>query len=562
MIPDPPTPAPSPAGEHESLELAAPARLSGIIAIASDAIVSVDREQRIRLFNHGAETIFGYSAEEVLGEPLDLLLPEGVHAAHQGHIRAFDAGPDVARRMGERHEIAGRRKGGEEFPAEASILKADVGGERLFTVMLRDVTERRRREVGQAFLSEAGRVLASSLDLRETLTSVVELVVDHLGDLCIVDLVEPGGRVRRIESAQGARARPGLADGLATVRIDRARPHLMSRALHEGESELVPLTSAGHLDAIAQNPDHRRRLEGLRGGSYLTVPLRARGSTLGALLCARVGGGRPLDDRDLELAEEIGRRAGMAVDNARLYEEARDAVRARDHVVSVVSHDLGNPLQAIFIALDALERERAPAKGAPYYLTAIHRSAERMQSLVQDLLAFRRMDGGHQTLERSPAVLTRLVDEALGEMEPLALAKEVELRNRLLEERIPRVSVDQARIQQVLLNLLGNAVKHAPVGGRVTVRAGTEGAEVWLSVEDDGPGIAEEHLEHVFEPFWRLDGTRGGGAGLGLAISRGIVEAHGGRIWARAGSEGGATLVFTLPAEEPAGSPEGSRAGE
>ena len=169
------------------------ARLAGLVSIAADAIISVDQEQRITLFNNGAEEIFGYAAAEMLGHPLAELLPARFHAAHGHHFAAFGAAPQSARRMGERREILGLRRNGEEFPAEASILKVEVAGETAFTVVLRDVTQRRRVEEGQRFLADAGGVLTRSLDYDAVLAAVAQLPVPQLGDSCVLDIIGAEG---------------------------------------------------------------------------------------------------------------------------------------------------------------------------------------------------------------------------------------------------------------------------------------------------------------------------------------------------------------------------------
>ena len=169
-----------------------------IIAISSDAIISTDVQQRIIRFNRGAEEIFGYRAEEVLGLPLNVLLPARFRDTHGDHVRQFARSGVAARRMAERRQISGRRKNGEEFPAEASISQVDLDGDRLFTVVLRDISDRKRAEQAQRFLAQAGALLAGSLDADQTLDSVAALAVPMLGDWCIVFLNDEKGMRRAI----------------------------------------------------------------------------------------------------------------------------------------------------------------------------------------------------------------------------------------------------------------------------------------------------------------------------------------------------------------------------
>ncbi len=546
------------------------ARFSGILEVASDAIVSMDSEHRIVLFNHGAEAIFGYAAEEVMGEPLDLLLPPSAREVHRAHVRHFGEATVPARRMGERSEIRGLRKGGEEFPAEASILKLTVEGARHYTVVLRDVTERVRKEEAQAFLARVGEVLAGTLELEETLAQVARLTVEKLADFCMIDLLDrEAGEVRRVEALHRDPAKAALARGFANVSMDRARPHLMREVMGGAPHTFLPEVGPGAVEAVTQSPGHRALLEALDPRSWIVVPLVARGRVLGTLLCLRSrkeprraapdrsdqsarSACRPYDREDLALALELGRRAGVAVDNATLYRDARRALEARDEVLGIVSHDLGNPLQAVFIGLEALERSRgARTEGRPgqeeYYLTAIRRSVEVMERLIRDLMEIRRMEAGHLQIDPRPRRLETLVGEALEMLRPLAGIKDIRIRNEIEGADLPEVPADGDRIQQVLSNLVGNAVKHTPEGGEVRLSAQVDERHLVVRVEDTGPGIPPEDLERVFDRFWRAGRRKERGIGLGLAIARGIVRGHGGRIWAESTPGEGSVFSFSLP---------------
>jgi PAS domain S-box-containing protein len=539
------------------------ARFSGIVSIASDAIISIDAGHRIVLFNRGAEVIFGYRAEEMLGEPLDRLLPSRAREVHRRHVEAFDAAPVPARRMAERQSIQGVRRSGEEFPAEASILKLTVGGEPQFTVVLRDASERVRHERGEAFLSRVSEVLAQSLDGEGHLRRVAELAVDSLFDLCVLDVVEdPEESVRRVE---GHHRDPEHAEELAAF-LEAARngsrgPRLQ-RILEDGSPLLIPETDPAALDREFADGPEAALLAGIGARSVLAVPLQARGRRLGVILGVRAGNGQPrggepfrhahFDARDLGVAAELGRRAGVAVDNARLYREARRALEARDEVLGAVSHDLGNPLQAIFIGLEALERSRAGrAGGRPgqeeYYLTAIRRSVDVMERLIQDLLEVRRMEAGHLELDAQPQSVGPLVEEALQMLLPLARVKNIRIVNEVPAEGLPTVRVDRDRIQQVLSNLVGNAVKHTGEDGQVHLTCETLPGELRLHVRDTGSGIPREDLGKVFDRFWRAGNRRGRGIGLGLAIARGIVRGHGGQIWVESELGVGSVFSFSLP---------------
>lgn len=248
-------------------------------------------------------------------------------------------------------------------------------------------------------------------------------------------------------------------------------------------------------------------------------------------------------EREQRAREEAERTAEKMEQLARAAEAAS---RARDEVLATVSHDLRNPIGTIFtsaallldLPLDETQRERQ--------VQIIKRTAERMNRLIQDLLDASRMEAGHFTVEPHPVTVRSLVDDAHEMLAPIADAEGVTLTEEI-EDASMRVLADAERIQRVLSNLVGNAVRFTPRGGTIRVRAEPDGHMCRFSVNDEGPGIPEENLERVFDRYWQAKTGSTGGAGLGLAIAQGIVDAHGGRIWAESEPGQGATFIFTLP---------------
>ncbi|HEX6307619.1 MAG TPA: PAS domain S-box protein [Longimicrobiales bacterium] len=528
---------------------ASEARFAGIIGIASEAIISVDDNFQITLFNQGAEAIFGYRSAEVLGQPLDVLLPERFRGMHSRHMRNFAQSPVVARRMGERQEIMGLRRDGTEFPAEASISKLNLFGATVFTVVLRDITERKRVERAQRFLAQAGAILVSSLDYETTLASVAALTVPELADWAVIYIRQDDDSVRRLEIAHADPACRDLVDELLTYPLDPRSPHPVFTVLETGQPEIMRDVSDAFLDALSQTERHReiyRRL-GLR--SMMIVPLVARGNTRGAMGFFS-GAPQRYGPEDLAVAQDLTLLAALAVDNARLYREAQDAVRARDDVMAVVSHDLGNPLSAIRIGTSLLLRTLPKSEhdsGGWQHLEFIRQSAQQMENLINDLLDVKRLEAGHVMLDRRDLRVDTVVQDVLDVFRPIAAGRSISL-----VPEVPavsrRVHADQHRLMQVLSNLVSNAVKFTEPGGTVTIRAHDAPGVVLFSVSDTGPGIAAEHQPHVFDRFWQARREGKKGLGLGLAIARGIVEAHGGRIWVESTPGAGATFLFTIPA--------------
>jgi len=523
-----------------------------IVSTSADAIITMDESQRITDFNRGAESIFGWPAQELVGKPLDVLLPERFRASHGEHVRRFGESTETARRMGERREIAGLRRNGEEFPADASISKLDVGGQRLFTVVLRDITALKRAEAVQAFLARAGGLLAASLDIPTVYASVAQLAVEFLADCCEIFEGESGETVVRVAIAASDDEREAeLAEVCAFGASPDAR-HPVWTALETGAPELLEELDGPALSARAAGA--LPLFEALPVRSAMIVPLRPRGRTSGAIAFYSHRA-RGFGHEDLALARELAARAALAVDNARLYQAAREAVRARDDVLAVVSHDLGNPLSAIRIGVSLLLRthEANGAEGGGWeHLAGIKQSVEQMERLIRDLLDVKRIEAGQLSLARKRVRPAALIDSVVEIMAPLAASRGIEIRTRVARP-LPTIEADPERLVQALGNLVGNSIKFTDGGGFVEVGCQATAGEVEFIVKDNGPGIEETDLAHIFDRFWqatrkRVDGDLGLGLGLGLAIVKGIVQAHGGRVRAESERGKGTTIRIALRA--------------
>jgi PAS domain S-box-containing protein len=530
------------------------AQFERMVEISADAIVSVDERQRIILFNSGAESIFGYGRHEVLGKALEMLIPGRFTTYHRAHMQAFAAGPDAARRMGERQEIAGLRKNGEEFPAEASISRLETPAGQIYTVVLRDVTERKRSEDTQRFLADSSAVLARSLDYRTTLAGLARVALPHLADWCVIDVLQEG-RLVRIEAAHHDPAVDPLVQCLKGFPPEAARAHPSVTVVETGEPELIEDVSDALIQAIASNEEHAQVLRQLEPRSLLVVPLVARGRTLGALGLFSARPGRRYGPDDRLLAVELGRRAALAVDNARLYQEAREAVAARDEVLSIVSHDLGNPLSAIRVSARVLDRflDGGEIELARPQLDGIRTAALQMERLIKDLLEVRRIEMGRLRLVPRPEPVQQMVAEAVQSLRAVAEEQGVTLESHVEDGLPATIRADADRIQQVFSNLVGNALRYTAPGGVVTVGARTSEDGVVFSVSDTGPGIPAEDLPRVFDRFWQARQQGSHGLGLGLAIAKGITEAHGGRVAVDSELGRGSRFSFTIPLGEAPG---------
>jgi PAS domain S-box-containing protein len=528
------------------------AKFSGIISISADAIISIDDEQRITIFNDGAEQIFGYSKTEVIGTSLGRLIPERFRRAHRQHVEKFASGDVTARRSGGRlSTIAGLRKNGEEFPAEAAISRLQVGDKTFLTVALRDVTERKRIEKEQQFLAEAGAVLAASLDYEQTLATVAHLVVRDFADWCIVEIVEQHEQIERLKVVSADLSKAKLCAVLEQLPIDRERSYFLRAVVDTKQSLIVEHVTSEQLESIAQGADHLQALRAVSPTSLMALPLLRHGQLLGVLAFLS-SGSRRYGRSDLRLAEALADRAAVAIENARLYNASVEATQIRDQVLSFVAHDLRNPLGTITMQASLLQRSGAePERRSRKPAETIQRAAARMNRLIQDILDVSRMEGGHLSVEQARVPAQQIVSDSVEAQKPLTSSASIDLQLEL-ETGVPDVWADRDRILQVFENLIGNAVRCTKPSGRITVGAASHDGEVVFWVEDTGAGITAEEMPHVFDRFWQARKTRRTGAGLGLQIVKGIVEAHGGRIWVESKVGVGTTFLFTLPTAQAA----------
>ena len=359
------------------------------------------------MFNEGAEKIFGWSQDDVLGKPLELLMPERFRGLHRHHVTSFNSGPDLGIKIEQgRRAIVGLRKSGEEFPADAAVSRLHDGGGWINTIVLRDITEQKRVEHEELFLAEVGAVLADTLDSESTLTSVAQLALRDIADFCVIELVDERGELRRVRAVGSDPAKAAIYEALQQLPLDRSQPHLSRAIVQSKQPQIVAEISADGIRRMAQSEEHRRLLEALAPTSIMGVPLIAHGRLLGALVVTSCRPERRYRASDLRLLAELGQRAALALDNARLYRIAQRAVQTRDDVLGVVAHDLRNPLGTIVLQASLLQRlEVELGPRARKLGDAIERSAKRMNRLIQDLLDTTRMETGSLPIEpaRVPA---------------------------------------------------------------------------------------------------------------------------------------------------------------
>ena len=505
--------------------------------------LAVDREGRITFLDEAAAHLLG-AGPDVLGRPVVAvvrLVDAAGKAVEPPTAQAIRTGASLGSEV---HELV--PSSGPRFPVRWSARPIRSAGAVVGAVLaLEDVKERKRAEAAHLLLLEASKALGASLEPDETLRSLVRHAVPALGDLALVEVPTAAGQLRRVAADHvDATRRAALAALLAAP----PRPlgeDAASRAAASGAPELHPVVDVARL---AADPAHGAFLHAEEVRSALVVPLRHGGRTLAVLTLAHSRSGRSHGLDDLDLAEELGRRAALALANGALFEASQRAIRTREQVLAVVAHDLRAPLTAILFAAQTLDRGLGPDAAARLRTSVerIERSTSRIRRLVDDLLDFAAIEAGRFSVRPIPHEVQAILEACRQGHEGAAAAAGVALTVEAAPD-LPRIACDADRLVQVLGNLVGNALQAVTRGGRIVVSASAEDAQVRFAVADTGPGVRPEDRAHLFERFWRSRRSSHPGTGLGLAICHGIVEAHGGRIWIEGEPGEGATFAFTVP---------------
>ncbi|WP_053231344.1 PAS domain S-box protein [Sandaracinus amylolyticus] len=497
----------------------------------------------------------GLSLEQMRSEPTwqRIVHPDDVAAASAAWTRALTTG--------EPYEVEYRLKRAADgsyrwFLARGAPVRDGDGRIIRWVGSCTDIDDRKRSEETQRFLAEAGALLTTSLDYRATLPTLARLAVPHMADWCAIELVTDAGGLERVALAH---VDPNRIELLRE--LDRQFPSVEHEAALRVARTGVPDRAREITDemlvASARGPEHLALLRELGLRSWMAVPIAAHRRVVGVISFASSESGRLFEERDLDVAEELGRRVGVTIDNARLFEmtqrerlRAEEASRAKDELLSVTSHELRTPLNAILGWSRMLRSGTLNEEKRDRALETIERNARVQVQLVDDLLDFSRVMTGRLRLSLAPVEPAAVVEAAVDVVRPAADAKNVRLQV-LLDPDAGTLNGDSARLQQVVWNLLSNAVKFTPKGGRIYVRVERESSHVQIVVSDTGAGIEPSFIPHVFQPFRQQDSTitrAHGGLGLGLAIVKHLVELHGGTIGvASEGIGKGATFVVQLP---------------
>ena len=529
----------------------AEARIRSVVDHVMDGIITMDEEGVVASYNLAAERIFGYRAEEVIGNNVRMLMPEPYRSGHDQYLRN-DRRTGEAKVIGIGREVMGQRKDGSTFPLDLAVGEFRHGERRLFTGIVRDITQRKHTEQSLRFLAEASRSLATLSDYRSTLKRVAQLAVPGYADWCAVHVLDEHGELSRLTIAHADHGRIELAEELYRRYPSTADdPHGPSRVVRTREPELVEEIPDELLQESARDVEHLEILRRLGLKSYLCVPLMMNERVIGTLTFVSGESGRRYGPADLEMAEDLAHRASIAIENARLYQELHEADRRKDEFLAMLAHELRNPLAPIRTGLEILALEDDQHGRL---IETMQRQVIHVVRLVDDLLDVSRIMRGRVELRKERVALAEIVSRATQVLRP-----QIEKSGQQLEVSVPDepiwVQADPVRLVQVIENLLSNANKYSDERGVVSLAVTADDDQTRIVVRDTGIGIEPELLPRIFDLFTQssrsLDRAQGG-LGIGLTLVKRLVEMHGGSV--RAHSEGvgkGSKFTVTLPVSGP-----------
>lgn len=587
-------------------------RNATIVDLALDAIVSIDHEGRIVEFNPAAERMFGYRRAHAMGRAMaDLIIPPHLRAAHFAGLRRHLATGE-SRILGQRLELEAMRADGSLFPVELAIMRMPGDGPPVFTSYLRDLSEQRRSAGRQQLLLDASALLASSLAYEETLRNLSRIVIPAMADWYFVDVRDPvSGGATRIHIDHRDPGKVALATRMARRHPNTSEDRGVAAVLRSGKTEWAREIPEALLRETVQDAEHLEMLRTLGLRSYILAPLTAHGDVYGVLGFITAESARLYDSDDVALAEELGRRAGQAVENARLFHEVRgqreqlreqqseleaqaaeleetaealevanasllskneelrhrstEALRARDEAdsansaksqfLAAMSHELRTPLNAVLGYADLLTTGVHGEMTAEQIerVSRIKRSGEHLLGVINDILNFARLEAGRIEYHVRPVPVADVLKTAEDILAPQVRARQLRyvVQNDCGDAA---VRADSDKLVQILINLLSNAVRYAPPGGQIAVSCRRTVRDISISVRDTGEGIAREKLEAIFEPFVQVarayEGERHG-TGLGLSISRELARAMRGDVTVTSVLGEGSTFTVRLPAADP-----------
>lgn len=482
-------------------------KYKGFLESAFDAIVLTDEKFVIQFVNKQVLNWFGYTLTELIGRPIEILIPERFREVHVKQRNEYAVHP-VPRGMGRNLDLWGRRKDGSEFSVDISISPVHTENGLSISAVIRDISDKKLIENQQNFLLKTNEILSETMDYQERLQRIANIIVPELADWCAVSILEDD-----------------------QLKLKAIAPH---------PTEIKPNFSLESSDSE------------LNQKKFISLPLTARGKWIGTITMTMSESGRVFSRDELIFAQLVAIRCAMSADNARLFQEAQNAISVREDVVTIVSHDLKNPLSSILLSAHSMEKQKPEGITEEDWgklqkkINIIKNSTNRAITLINNFLDLSKIESGTLQLEKANTDAIAMTSSIVNMLKLLATEKGVQLR---LDFSNPHLSItcDENKISQVLSNLIGNSLKFTPKGGNIDVKVTSDENFLYFSIHDTGKGISSNDLPHIFDRFWQATDTQKLGNGLGLSIAKAIVKAHNGKIWVESELGLGSTFHFALP---------------
>ena len=418
---------------------------------------------------------------------------------------------------------------------------------------LRDeIRERERAEQALRLLTDASSVLAASLDYDNTLHNIVQFIVPHFADLCVIDMIPAEVEPRRVVLAHRDQAQETTIHQMINAALPNGwnSSDPLIQGLQRGETQFIPRISSERIAAYVEHDEQAALLQALGFRSAICLPIQMDDCTIGIMALLYSTSGRQYVEADVLLATELSRRVSLAIEHALLYRAKQQALSARDQFLSIASHELKTPITTILGYAQLLERRFARLPDIePRNLNALHTlsdQCQRLDRLIRSLLDLSRIQTGQFTLDTLPMDLTRLTRQIVDEIQPSISEHVVSLTS---EEQPLLIHGDELRLAQVIHNLVQNAIKYSPNGGTIEVSVRAKDSMVELLVHDQGLGIPAESLPQLFNRFFRASNVEPqvAGLGLGLYVVKQIVELHTGTIEVQSVEGVGSTFIVRIP---------------
>ncbi len=432
----------------------------------------------------------------------------------------------------------------------ASISR-DEKGKAMYMVGINiDITERKQIEGNFEYLSKASKVLASSIDYRETLATVAKLGVPEIADWCTVDMLTDDGKIKQLALAHKDPKMIKWAQELnkKSPPPDMNAPTGVPHVIRTGKSEFYPIITDAMLVASAENEEQLALLRKLHLTSIIISPLIVQGKVVGVITFLSTESERYYNQSDLIMAEEVAARASLAIEHARLYREAKKAVSLRDEFISIASHELKTPVTSLKMYTQ-ITHKQLESKGETTLLTPLTKmnaQIDRLNLLISDLLNVSKIQLGKLEFNETHFNLQELVEETAEAIQPSTHKHTITVKGKLTK----KVWGDRDRIGQVITNLLSNAVKYSPQADKIIIKLREDKECAHVSVLDFGIGIDKEHQKKIFDRFYRVTDPNEKtfpGLGIGLYITSEIVKRHGGSVEVKSTKGKGSEFSFCIP---------------